>query len=102
MFRNARGVPGLARFAAALLQPLVAMSPERAARTPVYLAQTPHTNGTDGHFFGPRCEQLPVPARAQDRERRSLLWSVSRALVREFVPEPVPTVDREAIFVVHR
>jgi NAD(P)-dependent dehydrogenase (short-subunit alcohol dehydrogenase family) len=102
VFRNARGVPGLVRVAAAVLHKLVAMSPERAARTPVHLALAPHTNGTDGHFVGPGCEPLPVPARAQDRERRTLLWGVSRALVREFAPEPVSTAEHDAIFVVHR
>jgi hypothetical protein len=90
------------RVAAAVLHKLVAMSPERAARTPVHLALAPHTNGTDGHFVGPGCEPLPVPARAQDRERRTLLWGVSRALVREFAPEPVSTAEHDAIFVVHR
>lgn len=102
VLRNARGLPALVRGAAALLQPLIASAPEAAAQTPAYLAQDPAANGTNGCFYGPRCRQRPVPARALDRERRRVLWETSHALVRDYLPDLHGDDSPPALFVIRR
>ncbi len=86
VFRNARGLPRIARVLAPVAQRLVASSPEEAARTPVFLAQDARAVGTGGRFYGPRLKPRPVPARARRPERRSALWAASEELVRAYLP----------------
>jgi NAD(P)-dependent dehydrogenase (short-subunit alcohol dehydrogenase family) len=81
-FRNARGLPWLARVLAPLMLRLFAQSPEVAAQTPVVLARAPALTERSCRFYGPRLTPRLVPARAQDPERRAALWSASTALVR--------------------
>jgi NAD(P)-dependent dehydrogenase (short-subunit alcohol dehydrogenase family) len=87
VFRNASGLPPIVRMSAPLLQRLVAISPEAAARTPVYLAQDPGAVGISGHFFGPDLASRPVPAHVQQKERRAKLWAVSEDLVWPYLPK---------------
>src|SRR5262245_996412 len=87
VFRNARGLPALVRASAPLLQRIVAISPEAAARLPVYLAQDVRAVGISGHFYGPDLTPRPVPACAQDTERRARLWAVSEDLVWPWLPK---------------
>jgi NAD(P)-dependent dehydrogenase (short-subunit alcohol dehydrogenase family) len=107
VFRNARGLPWIVRVLAPMLQRLMALSPEAAAQTPVFLAQDDHAIGTGGRFFGPGLKQRRIPARAQRPERRSGLWTASEDLVRPYLPgaaamsrpqaAPVPKTEREAL-----
>lgn len=86
VFRNAIGLPWIARALAPVALPLIGSPPEVAAQTPVFLAQSARAVGTGGRFYGPRCKQRRVPARAQRADRRSQLWAASEALVRSYLP----------------
>ncbi|HWA75398.1 MAG TPA: SDR family NAD(P)-dependent oxidoreductase [Polyangiaceae bacterium] len=85
VFRNARGLPRLLRWAAPFFQRFFAISPELAAQTPVFLAHSPRAKGSNGCFYGPRVELRVVPPRAQRSERRAALWSMSEALVSSYL-----------------
>lgn len=85
VFRNSRGLPWIARALLSLLLRLRGQAPEVAARTPVFLAQSPRAKRTGGHFYGPKVERRPVPARALLPERRDGLWAASEALVRPYL-----------------
>jgi len=102
VFRNARGLPAFARTLATLLQPLIAMPPDRAALTPAYLAQNPAATGISGAFFGPNRKQIPLPPRVLQRDRRLALWDVSHALVRDYLADTHPAHDEPGLFVVNR
>ena len=84
VFRNSRGLPPLARALAPVIVWLVALSPEEAARTPVFLAQDPRAAGTGGCFYGPKLKQREIPPRARRPERRGGLWAASEDLVRPY------------------
>jgi len=81
VFRNARGLPWVVRVIAPLLQRMVALSPEAAAETPVFLAQDPEAVETGGCFYGPGRRPRPVPERALRPARRGQLWAASEELV---------------------
>jgi NAD(P)-dependent dehydrogenase (short-subunit alcohol dehydrogenase family) len=81
-FRNARGLPWLARVVAPLLLRVFAQSPELAAQTPVFLARAPARVDRSGCFFGPRRTPRVVPESARNPERRAALWSASAELLR--------------------
>lgn len=85
VFRNARGLPLLARGIAPVILSLLGQLPETAARTPVYLAQDPQARGTGGQFYGPGLRQQSIPFRALRPERRAQLWTASEALVRPYL-----------------
>ena len=87
MFANSVGLPWFVRAAAQGLQTLIAIAPEEAAETPVFLAQSPQAVGTGGRFYGPWYEQRPVPARVRRPERSSRFWAASEALVRPYLTE---------------
>jgi NAD(P)-dependent dehydrogenase (short-subunit alcohol dehydrogenase family) len=90
VFRNARGLPRVARLLAPVVQRLIALSPEEAARTPVFLAQDARAVGVGGRFYGPKLKQRRIPARAQRPERRGGLWAASEELVRPYLPRGTP------------
>jgi NAD(P)-dependent dehydrogenase (short-subunit alcohol dehydrogenase family) len=96
VFRNARGLPWIVQALAPKLQRLMAMSPEAAAQTPVFLAQHDRAVGTGGYFFGPRLMQRRVPACAQRPERRSQLWAASEDLVRPYLTTAAPASRPQA------
>ena len=85
IFRNARGLPWIARVLMPQLQRLVGVSPEVAAQTPVFLAQDSRAAGTGGRFYGPRLRQRPIPSRALRLDRRSALWKASEELVQPYL-----------------
>ena len=91
VFRNARGLPWIARVLAPVLLRLIAQSPEVAAQTPVFLAQDARATGSGGHFYGPKLKQRPIPARAQRPQRCSGLWTASEDLVRPYLPDAAAT-----------
>jgi NAD(P)-dependent dehydrogenase (short-subunit alcohol dehydrogenase family) len=86
VFRNARGAPWIMRVLAPMVQRLVALPPDVAAQTPVFLAQDAQAVGTGGHFYGPKGKRRPIPARALRPDRRSGLWALSEELVRPYLP----------------
>jgi len=88
VFRNARGLPTIVRLLAPMLQRLMAITPDAAAETPVFLAQDKRAVGTGGRFYGPKLMELPVPERALRQDRRSGLWAASEHLVKAYLPEP--------------
>lgn len=90
VFRNARGLPWIARLLASVVQRLVGLSPAMAAETPVFLAHDTRAAASGGRFFGPRCKELPVPERARQQKRRSTLWTLSEDLVRPHLPHAAP------------
>ena len=85
VFRNARGLPWFLRWAAPVFQRFFTISPELAAQTPVFLAESPQAKGSNGSFYGPRIEPRVIPARAQRSERRAALWRASEALVSSYL-----------------
>jgi NAD(P)-dependent dehydrogenase (short-subunit alcohol dehydrogenase family) len=87
VFDNSRGLPWIVRAVAGLFQRFFGISPEIASEAPTWLAQN---TGSNGRFYGPRCVERKVPARALDPERRRGLWERSDALVRRYLPKPAP------------
>ncbi|MGE5513677.1 MAG: SDR family NAD(P)-dependent oxidoreductase [Bacteroidota bacterium] len=86
VFRNARGLPRVVRAVASALQRVMAIAPEAAAETPVFLAQDREATGTSGYFYGPNLKYRPVPARALRQDRRNRLWAASDELVQPYLP----------------
>jgi NAD(P)-dependent dehydrogenase (short-subunit alcohol dehydrogenase family) len=86
LWRNARGLPGVARIAATLLHGVCARSARAAADTPVYLARHPQAIGVSGKFFGPRRQAIVVPSQARRADRQTLLWQASEQLTRSYLP----------------
>jgi len=60
--------------------PLLA-SPEKGARTTVYLASSPEVTGISGRFYF-RCRETPTKPVTRDLEIARRLWSVSEVLCR--------------------
>jgi NAD(P)-dependent dehydrogenase (short-subunit alcohol dehydrogenase family) len=92
VFRNARGLPWLARALAPLFQALMAISPREAARTPAALAHDAELAGSTGMFYGPRLRVLTIPERARAAERSQQLWGASEELVRPHARLPAAPV----------
>jgi NAD(P)-dependent dehydrogenase (short-subunit alcohol dehydrogenase family) len=93
VLRNAR-LPRLMRLLISALHALRAISPEKAAETPVFLARDPSARGTGGRFYGPRRRERLVPARARRPDRRAALWAASEALMRGHLADALATPDR--------
>jgi len=70
---------GLLAFGVKLIKPLI-LTPEKGARTSVFLASSPEVAGVTGRYFVKCREQAPSAA-AQDEAAAALLWSVSEQLV---------------------
>jgi NAD(P)-dependent dehydrogenase (short-subunit alcohol dehydrogenase family) len=82
VFRNARGVPRPLRAVAVTLQRRIGAAPSQAARTPVFLADDP--TATSG-FYGPNVRPLPIPARAQNPDRRAALRAAADDVIRDWL-----------------
>lgn len=85
VFKNARGLSPFVRFMAQMAQRVIAITPEKAAETPAFLALNPHTAGANGRFFGPGLKEIPVPAGVKNSGQRQALWSASEDLVRPWI-----------------
>lgn len=71
--------PGWMRFGAKLVAPLL-MSPEKGARTTLYLATSPEVEGVTGKYW--KSKKAISPSRqAQDPDTARRLWELSEALV---------------------
>lgn len=72
---------GFLAFGVKLIKPFV-LTPEKGARTSVYLASSPEVAGVTGRYFVKCKERTPSPA-ARNEAAAGLLWSVSEELVQQ-------------------
>ena len=70
---------GLLAFGIKISSPFF-LSPEKGARTSVYLASSPEVEGVSGQYFV-KCKPKQPGRRAQDPEAARRLWAVSEELV---------------------
>ena len=61
------------------------LTPEKGARTTVYLASSPEVANVTGAYFA-KCKQKTPSANARDDEAAEQLWQVSEALIAEASP----------------
>jgi NAD(P)-dependent dehydrogenase (short-subunit alcohol dehydrogenase family) len=66
---------GLPKFLQTLIK-LVAISPERGARTSIYLASSPDVEGISGKYFA-RCRQQQSSEASRNKEAAKRLWDLS-------------------------
>jgi len=79
--RDARGVPGVLRAAAADVHRVLARSPAAAAETPARLAVDAEL---PGGFYGPGCRPLRIPGRVS-AARAAELWAATEELTRPWL-----------------
>ena len=70
---------GFLAFGVKVIKPFI-LTPEKGARTSVYLASSPEVAGVTGQYFVKCRVRTPSPA-ARDAAAATLLWSVSEELV---------------------
>ena len=70
---------GFLAFGVKVIKPFI-LTPEKGARTSVYLASSPEVDGVTGQYFVKCRPRTPSPA-ARDEAAAALLWSVSEELV---------------------
>jgi NAD(P)-dependent dehydrogenase (short-subunit alcohol dehydrogenase family) len=92
VFRNAQGLPWLLRTVLGAVQRLRGLTPDAAAETPVFLAQSAEATDTASTFWGPRRTRRKIPARARRADRRAALWAASEALVGAHLAQPAAPV----------
>jgi NAD(P)-dependent dehydrogenase (short-subunit alcohol dehydrogenase family) len=56
---------------------LVSTTPEKGARTALYLATSPDVENVSGQFIGPKRKPLKLAAQANEPEARQRLWDLS-------------------------
>jgi NAD(P)-dependent dehydrogenase (short-subunit alcohol dehydrogenase family) len=72
---------GFLAFGVKLIKPFI-LTPEKGARTSVYLASSPEVSEVTGGYFVKCKERTPAPA-ARNEAAAELLWSVSEELVEQ-------------------
>jgi NAD(P)-dependent dehydrogenase (short-subunit alcohol dehydrogenase family) len=70
---------GVLAFGVKLIKPFV-LTPEKGARTSVYLASSPEVEGVSGRYFV-KCKEAEPTEAARDAAAAARLWSVSEELV---------------------
>ena len=70
---------GFLAFGVKVIKPFI-LTPEKGARTSVYLASSPDVDGVTGQYFV-KCRPRTPSAAARDEAAAALLWSVSEELV---------------------
>jgi NAD(P)-dependent dehydrogenase (short-subunit alcohol dehydrogenase family) len=75
-----RNNPGLLMKTIRAAVPLIARSPEKGARTPIYLASSPDVRSTTGKYFVDG-RITPPAAQATDRSVARKLWDISAEMV---------------------
>ena len=90
VFRNARGVPRALRAVAVALQRIIGAAPEKAARTPVSLADDP---AAAGGFHGPRMRPLTVPERVRSPGRRAAVRAATEDALRPWLTGAQPPIS---------
>ena len=75
---------GLLAFGIKLIKPFI-LTPEKGARTSVYLASSPEVEGVTGRYFI-KCRPRNPSAAARDEAAAALLWSVSEELADRTAP----------------
>jgi NAD(P)-dependent dehydrogenase (short-subunit alcohol dehydrogenase family) len=95
--RFGNNLDGMARLFPLFMQnfPLLG-SPEKGARTSVYLASSPEVAGVTGRFFY-RCRETRAKPITRDMELARRLWSVSEALCRPSQPNIAEAQARAAL-----
>jgi len=84
---------GVFRLGLSWAKRMFAISLERGAETPVYLAAAPEVQGVSGRYFGQCREETPSPA-AQDDASALRLWQESARLAAAFLPaQMLPAVN---------
>ncbi len=77
------GPDDTSRLMAAILRPtarLIALSPEKGARTQIWLASSPEVDGRSGAYFH-RCKEKQPSAAARDTAAATRLWELSETMV---------------------
>jgi NAD(P)-dependent dehydrogenase (short-subunit alcohol dehydrogenase family) len=72
---------GFLAFGIKVIKPFI-LTPEKGARTSVYVASSPALEGMSGQYFA-KCRPKAPSAAARDSTAAALLWSVSEQLVDE-------------------
>jgi NAD(P)-dependent dehydrogenase (short-subunit alcohol dehydrogenase family) len=93
VFWNARHLPLVARLLLSGISKLFGLRSQRAAATPAFLAHAAEAGGENGSFWGPRLRRLPIPERAQRRDRQAELWRRSEELVAPYSRPARPSAD---------
>jgi NAD(P)-dependent dehydrogenase (short-subunit alcohol dehydrogenase family) len=70
---------GVLAFGLKLIKPFI-LTPEKGARTSVYLASSPEVDGVTGRYFA-KCRQKTPSKAARDPQAARQLWEVSEELV---------------------
>lgn len=73
-----RGMNWLVR--ALAMQTMIRMTPERGARTMVYLASAPEATNFNGKYFHDDCNEVTASDEARNAETAYRLWEASAAL----------------------
>ena len=63
----------------------ISLTPEKGARTSVYLCSSPEVVGVSGRYFA-KCKEKTPSANARDKAAATRLWEVSEALVGDGAP----------------
>lgn len=76
----------------ALLAPFM-LTPEKGARSSIYLASSPEVEGVTGRYYGSNCKPSTPSAIALDIDTQERLWSISMAMtgLAETQPETTGT-----------
>jgi NAD(P)-dependent dehydrogenase (short-subunit alcohol dehydrogenase family) len=80
-FARDEDAKGFLAFGIKVIKPFI-LTPEKGARTSVYVASSPEVEGVTGQYFV-RCKPKTPSAAARDMEAASRLWSISEQLVDE-------------------
>ena len=86
---------GFLAFGVKVIKPFV-LTPEKGARTSVYLASSPEVADVTGGYFTKCRARTPSPA-ARDEAAAGLLWSISEELVARAVTELGVTPEPRAV-----
>jgi NAD(P)-dependent dehydrogenase (short-subunit alcohol dehydrogenase family) len=78
-FAQDNDAKGFLSFGLKLIKPFI-LTPEKGARTSVYLASSPEVAGVTGRYFV-KCRPRQTSEAAQDPSAALLLWSVSEQLI---------------------
>jgi NAD(P)-dependent dehydrogenase (short-subunit alcohol dehydrogenase family) len=80
--------PGLSKTLITIAGPFM-LSPEKGARTSIYLATTPEVEGVTGKYFD-KCKSISSSKQSYDVDAARRLWEVSEEMTR---PRPRPEVE---------
>jgi NAD(P)-dependent dehydrogenase (short-subunit alcohol dehydrogenase family) len=85
-FAQDNDAEGFLSFGLKLIKPFI-LTPEKGARTSVYLASSPEVSGVTGRYFV-KCRPRHTSEAAQDPAAAQLLWSISEQLIDQALGRP--------------